>query len=366
MIRKSVIGIIISCVILCFASLGLCDDTPSVVLKGGFHTFRTAVPDSVQEWEKRKVELRKTLWRLLGDMPPIFTPQPQIDSRQHRDGYSLEHLTFDNGIGDTVYGYMMIPDGHTGRGPAILYNHYHGGKYNQGKEEVLIKAFGPSLDLIPAEELVRAGYVILCIDMYAFGERKHQGPAGDSEKAGDKTEQAIFKTFLWEGRTLWGMMVRDDLLALNYLAGRAEVDPNRIATMGMSLGSTMSWWLAAMDERVKAVISVACLTRYQNIIANGGINAHGIYYFVPDMLKEKIDSESVVGLIAPRPHLTLTGDKDETSPADGVQIINDFQRHLYKLYEKEENFRGVIYPGVVHSYTPEMWQETILWLKKHL
>lgn len=339
--------------------------TPPVVLKGGFPTFRTTVPDSAQEWEKHKVELRKTLWRLLGDMPPIFTPQPQIDSRQHRDGYSLEHFTFDNGIGDTVYGYMMIPDGHTGRGPAILYNHYHADKYNQGKEEVLIKTFSPSLDLIPAEELVRAGYVILCIDAYAFGQRRHQGPAGNSEKAGG-TEQALFKTFLWEGRTMWGMIVRDDLLALNYLAGRPEVDPSRIAAIGMSMGSTRSWWLAAMDERVKVVISVACLTRYQNIIANGGINAHGIYYFVPDMLKEKIDSESVVGLIAPRPHLTLTGDKDETSPADGIQIINDFQRHLYRLYGKEENYRGVIYPRVGHLYSPEMWQETIVWLKKHL
>ena len=37
------------------------------------------------------------------------------------------------------------------------------------------------------------------------------------------------------------MMVRDDILALNYLASRPEVDPARIAAMGMSMGSTRTW-----------------------------------------------------------------------------------------------------------------------------
>ena len=55
-----------------------------------------------------------------------------------------------------------------------------------------------------------------------------------------------------------------------------------------------------MDERIKVAVSVSCLTRYQDIIHTGWVNGHGIYYFVPGMLHEKIDTESVVGLIAPR------------------------------------------------------------------
>jgi hypothetical protein len=45
---------------------------------------------------------------------------------------------------------------------------------------------------------------------------------------------------------------------------------------------------------------------------------------------------------------------------------NDFQEHLYQLYGKEENFRGILYPGVKHEYTPAMWDETLRWLKRHL
>lgn len=337
--------------------------TPEV-LNGGFASFQTPLPRSVQSWEKRRIELRKKLWRLLGDLPELFTPTVTIREKQSKDGYDLESFTFDNGVGDIVYGYILIPAGHKGRGPAILYNHYHGGKYKQCKEEVIGKAF-KTLDFATGEALAREGYVVLCIDAYAFGERRFQGPAGKKEEGG-RTEESLFKMFLWQGRTLWGMMVRDDLLALNYLASHPEVAPKRIAAMGMSMGSTRTWWAAALDERIKTAVCVACLTRYQNLIAHGQVRQHGIYYYVPNMLAEKIDAELIVGLIAPRPLMTLTGDKDAGSPADGVRIINTFQEYLYKLYEKPENFRGLIYNRIGHEYTPEMWQRTLSWLKLHL
>lgn len=345
-------------------SSGMSKDFPPAVLKGGFISFQTPLPKSVQSWEKRRVGLRKKLRRLLGDLPELFTPKATIQDRQVKDGYDLEHFTFDNGVGDTVYGYLLIPAGRKGKRPAILYNHYHGGKYKQGKEEVISRAF-KTLDFATGEALAREGYVVLCIDAYAFGERRFQGPAGKKEEGG-RTEESLFKTFLWQGRTLWGMMVRDDLLALNYLLSRSEVDPKRVAAMGMSMGSTRTWWTAALDERIKAAVCVACLTRYQNLIAHGQVRQHGIYYYVPNMLAEKIDAESVAALIAPRPLLTLTGDKDAGSPADGVRLINSFQEYLYKLYGKNENFRGLMYKGIGHEYTPEMWQETLNWLKKNL
>lgn len=333
-------------------------------LKGGFQSFTTPRPATIEEWEERKTELRDTLLRLLGDLHPLFTPEVVIHGRETRQGYTLERFTFDNSVGDTVYGYTLIPAGRKGRGPAILYNHYHAEKYELGKDEVLTKEH-QQLDIATGEELARKGYIVQAIDAYAFGERRFQGPAGRKE-SGVTTESSLFKTFLWQGRTLWGMMVRDDLLALNYLVSRPEVDPGRIAAMGMSMGSTRTWWAAALDERIKVAVSVACLTRYQNLIARGSVREHGIYYYVPNMLKERIDTESVIGLIAPRPHLTLTGDQDGGSPADGVRIINAFQEHLYRLYGRQQNFRGILYPGIDHVYTPQMWDETLLWLEKHL
>jgi hypothetical protein len=256
------------------------------LLRGGFPAFETARPDSATRRERRRGELRRALRRLLGDLPPTFVPQVTISGSENRSGYVIERFAFDNGIGDTVYGYTLIPDGRAEPGPAILYHHWHAEQYELGKDEVLTSVH-PDLDFATGEELVRRGYVVQCIDAYGFGERRFQGPAGRKEY-GAQVEAALFKTFLWEGRTLWGMMVRDDMLALNYLASRREVDPQRIAAMGVSMGSTRTWWLAALDDRVKVAVCVACLTRYQNLIAHGSVNAHGIYYYVPNLLKEGI------------------------------------------------------------------------------
>ena len=122
--------------------------------------------------------------------------------------------------------------------PAVLFNHSHGGGYTIGKKEFIE---GRSyLQPAPyAKALTDLGYVALCIDHWVFGERSHD------------TEHDTFKEMLWEGRVLWGMMVYDSLRAIDWLVTRPDVDPPRVGTLGMSMGSTMAWWLAALDERVQ-------------------------------------------------------------------------------------------------------------------
>jgi hypothetical protein len=202
---------------------------------GAFDSFQTPLPRSLSSWKKRRTELRGKLWGLLGDLPELFTPKAAIQQKLTKEGYTLERFTFDNGIGVTVYGYLMVPSRRKGPHPAILYHHQHAGNYTRGKKEIITRAH-PKLDFATGEALVRRGYVVLCIDAYAFGQRRFQGPAGRNEQ-GAQTEASLFKMFLWQGRTLWGMMVRDDLLALNYLLSRPEVDPKRIADQGRRLCS---------------------------------------------------------------------------------------------------------------------------------
>ena len=65
------------------------------------------------------------------------------------------------------------------------------------------------------------------------------------------------------------------------------------------MGSTMAWWLAALDERVKVTVDICCLTDFQTLMPRRIFPAHGVYYFVPGLLK-KFTTAQINALIAPR------------------------------------------------------------------
>src|SRR5690242_8375565 len=91
-----------------------------------------SVPTSRADWEAYAPKARATLWSLLGDLPPLFTPTPTITQREARDSYTVESLTFENEAGASVYGYLLLPDHLDKPAPAVLYHHMHGGKYEVG------------------------------------------------------------------------------------------------------------------------------------------------------------------------------------------------------------------------------------------
>jgi dienelactone hydrolase len=321
-----------------------------------------AAPASRGAWETQRPQIQKTLWQLLGDLPARpAKPKIQTISKEDRGSYLLEKFEFDNEAGAQVPGYLLLPKKASGKSPAILYCHWHGGEYEIGKEELFQARHTPEA---PGPALAARGYVVLGIDAYCFGERNGRGPGGPSEKGRDG-EMSASKFNLWVGRTLWGMIVRDDLIALDYLASRPEVDAQRIGVMGMSMGATRAWWLMALDERLKTAVPICCLTRYQDLIEQGLLKAHGIYYFVPNFLKH-FDTEAVVALIAPRPVLFLDGDQDGTSPVQGIRAIEKAVQPVYRLYNAETAFQSIVYPGQGHIYTPEMWNKTMEWLDKYL
>jgi len=302
-------------------------------------------------WQTERARIRQTLWTLLGELPPLFTPNLSIDSTTNEEGYTLHHFTFDNGVGALIYGYLLIPTTLMGTAPAVLYHHVHGGKYEWGKSQLLQphSRHGKADGI----ELVKRGIVVMGIDAYGFGERQHQGAAGIREAA-QATEYSLFKQFLWQGSTLWGMIVRDDLLALAALLARPEIDPARVATTGMSLGGSRSTWVGALDERVALTIPISQMTRYANLLATGELARHSVYYYMPGMLKSGIDMEHIVALTAPRRQLILTGDSDPSSPIDGIHVIIDYAKSVYQLHNAGHAFDTVLYNDIDHSYTLTM------------
>jgi dienelactone hydrolase len=283
----------------------------------------------------------------------------RVISREAWRDFIVEKVSIPNGADGNVTALLLVPEKLTIPAPAILWLH----SSTPDKTQILIPNTNGGVDSL-GEVFTRAGYVVLSPDAYWHGDRVGTGPSGIAETLREEQE-SLFKFNLWMGRTLWGMFVRDDQIALDYLASRPEVDRSRIGATGMSMGSTRAWWLAAVDERIAAVVGVACLTRYQNLIAHGQLRQHGVYYFVNGLLRH-FDTEGVIALIAPRPFLALTGDLDAGSPADGIRLIEDKVGALYRMLGAEGNFRSTLYPDVGHAYTPEMRNAMLAWFAHHL
>lgn len=160
------------------------------------------------------------------------------------------------------------------------------------------------------------------------------------------------------------MMVYDSLKALDYLVTRSEVDIGRVGTLGMSMGSTMAWWLAALDTRLKVCVDICGLTDFQSLLENKGLDLHGLYYYVPGLLKE-FDTASINSLIAPRAHLALAGNLDSLTPAEGLDKIDAI---LKKVYAEKGNPTGwqLNRYNVAHHETKEMRQTALNFLRKYL
>ena len=309
---------------------------------------QTAKPMTVPQAAAR----RRELYALLGDLPGRNRAiGGKKRGEEERDGYLLETWDLDlNGI-ETVPAYLARPQNVSGRRPAIVFNHSHGGGYKIGKQEFIE---GRSyLQPVPyARELTSLGYVALCIDHWVFGERSHT------------TEPDMFKAMLWQGQVLWGMMVYDSVRALDFLLQRPDVDPQRIATLGISMGSTMAWWLAALDERVKVTVDICCLTDFKTLMEKKNLSAHGVYYYVPGLLK-KFTTAQINTLIAPRAHLGLAGLQDKLTPVEGLDIIDAELKQVYASAGHPERWKLLRY-DVGHQETAEGRQEIVAFLRQHL
>lgn len=299
------------------------------------------------------VEARRAqLYGLLGRVPDRGRPVAAEQlGEETRDGYVLERWRLDlNGL-EPVPAYVARPLTPSGRAPGVLFNHSHGGGYGIGKQEFIE---GRSyLQPEPyARTLTRLGYVALCIDHWVFGERSHT------------TEADTFKAMLWQGQVLWGMMVYDSLRALDVLADRPDVDPARLGTLGMSMGSTMAWWLAALDPRVAVTVDINCLTDFQALVERKALALHGVYYYVPDLLTH-FTTAQINQLIVPRAHLALAGLRDALTPVEGLDRIDAALREAYGRAGHPERWSLLRY-DVEHQETAEGRAAVVAFLERFL
>jgi cephalosporin-C deacetylase-like acetyl esterase len=268
---------------------------------------------SLEEWKRRRPELRRQVFSMLGfDRIPEKTPlNVQITGTLERDTYRIEKIVFQSMPGFYVTGNLYLPKESKGKFPAVLYLCGH--------------SPGPSGNKVDYQHhgiwLARHGYVAFLIDSVEFGEVPgiHHG-----------THDLEMWEWLSLGYTPVAPEVWNSIRAVDYLETRPEVDASKIAVTGISGGGAMTWYSAAVDERLKVAAPVCSTWTVHSHTADDAVHENcDCIYFLNTFLA---DLPMVGALIAPRPLKIISARRDVSFPIPGYRDVYQRIRPIYELY----------------------------------
>jgi dienelactone hydrolase len=280
--------------------------------------------------------------------------EPRLTASQKRDDWQLDTLAFSGADGEPIPALFLHPADPEIQVPAVLYCHAHGNTWDFGMAE-LIQGRG-SLQGPYGPALQRLGVASLCLEMPAFGARQ------------EPTESARAKKHLWNGTTLFGQMLHELACGIGWLHQNPQITGERIAALGFSMGSTHAWWLAALDDRLKAAValcSFADLATLTQTPASGGLGhiRHGIYMTVPGLLKNHTTGQ-IAGLAAPRALMLGIGLQDWSTPQNCFEKARADLELAYATAPNQLHFH--VEPDLGHAESPAMRNASLAFLETQL
>ena len=336
---------------------------------------------------------RAKLLELLRYHPLSVPLDPDIVEVVECDGYIREKLYFSSAPGVRIPTYLLRPTHQTEPRPAIVALHDHGGFYSIGKEKLVenpnespeVAAFkatyysGHSY----ASDLARAGYIVIVIDAFYFGERRVDFDTVDpvicqrlqsristlTEKTTAFHEQAsafeetVARHIFAAGATWLGIMSHDDRASVDYLVSRPEVDPHRIGSVGLSMGGHRNNYLFATDPRIKAAVTVGWMSNWRDLLANH-VGSHSWAQFVPG-LAESLELSDVASIGAPGYLLVLQCAQDELFTGDAMHRACDKLESIFTKAELRDHFHYSFY-DVPHQFNASMQKEAHSWFDRWL
>ena len=292
-----------------------------------------------------------------GPWPQPCDLEPEVREIRPEAGYRVESLTYQVEPDDRVPALLLVPDGVDAEhpAPAVAVWHQHNGQWDLGKSEPAGWAGDPMHHTGAA--LAREGYVVLCPDALGFEERQ-----SDRLRGGD-FERFEFLRYVVAGKCMAWKNILDMRRAIDYLAARPEVAPERIGCYGHSMGSTHTWLVGPWEPRLKCLVGNCCLPTYAAIHRLGIL--HCFPNFIPGWFQFG-DTPDIAARIAPRAlHLNF-GELDGGSPIAEVREGVERIAHAYRAADAREQFTHFIEPGAGHVLSPAMWQRVREVFARHL
>jgi dienelactone hydrolase len=345
-------------------------------------------------------ETRKSAREILGFTFNGERPgEPRVERSWQADGVDGEEISWSVGYGPRAHAWILKPTGTRGPLPGIVALHDHGHYKLSGKEKIADGSAGPlpALELFRrtyyggrayANELARKGFIVLVPDAFLFGSRKFPldvmpdvdrqlakaveaalGPEISSAAAGSyngaafMNEHVVSKYCTLLGTNLASVVAYEDRVALNYLRGRPDVDPDRIACIGLSGGGLRAALMRATSDDFKGCVIVGMMCTYEDLLDN--CVAPHTWMFFPAGLSLRGDWPDLAACAAPAPLLVQYALGDPLFKVAGMRGADARIAGHYQRVGARDAYRGAFYEGP-HRFDIAMQDDAIAWLRTAL
>lgn len=311
---------------------------------GRKHAFTAT---TLAEWRVWHERTRATLRALSGYDTMTPAPlDPRITETVAMDGYTRQRVEITTEPGVVMTLYALIPAAGKAPYPVMITPHGHG---SGGKYAVTGVRSDPELAATIDQhnydygvQFVRQGFLVLAPDARGFGERQEMASKG---RILASSCQWINNMAMPLGQTVTGMWTWDLHRLIDYAETREDADATRLGCAGLSGGGLQTLWATALDDRIKAAVISGYLYGYKESLLDKHQNCACNY--VPH-LYEHVDMGDIGALIAPRPLVIETGNRDGLNGASGLaNVLSQVEiiRSAYRLLGREEALVHDIFDG---------------------
>ncbi len=294
---------------------------------------------------------RRQLREMLGlePLPARGDLKAVVSGVHEKDDVAVENVHFQSLPRLYVTANLYRPKKLVGKAPAVLYVCGHARAVKDGVSygnKTKYQHWGAWF--------ARHGYVCLIIDTLQLGEIEgiHHG---------------TYREGMWSwnsrGYTPASVEVWNSMRALDYLESRPEVDAERMGVTGRSGGGAYSWYLMALDDRIKVGVPTAGITNLKNHVLDGCVEGHCDCMYPVNTYRW--DFAKIAAMAAPRPLLVANTDRDRIFPLDGVLDVYWQVRAGYDLMG-QPNRIGLQIAAGPHEDLPVLQLYALQWFNQHL
>lgn len=240
-------------------------------------------------------------------------------------------------------GIYIVPKGIKGKAPLVVSMHGGGGS----PEVALFHGGANYNDMVRGG--VKRGYVVWA-PTHLF---RAEGFPPDVRTQMDNRMRLV-------GTSLTAVEIAKITRSLDVILKRPEVDPERVAMVGLSYGGYYALVTPALDPRIKAVVSSCYFGVQEGRYAQDELSVPSDFRF-PDRFT-LFDDATVAALICPRAMEIQAGAKDNASHRETGKLLAPKVAEHYRKLGKEDRFRFVVFDGGHEFHDDTAWE----WLGKHL